>query len=206
MMFGMMCVSAIGVKQPEMLQAATPKTTVSSNFNITDSNGNISIDGMEYFTTAQQAFSADGSKAEISNNSSGMYFGEGHSDWKLIKTKKYTTAYDREDLVVKAKGLSSHKMSVTTETTVKLTGSTKFNFAEVAEASLSCEVGTTWGKTKEETIKKPKKCYRYILEGYCVVKKRKYECIDYDNNKRLTAASHDKVKAVTSFDKEKIKK
>lgn len=160
---------------------------------MTNSNGTLYIDGIEYYSSAWEAFASDCPNVVtiLSDHSSGG----GHFGWYLISTKNYSTAYDRDRYICKTSGVKSCTQSVSSETTAQLTGSIKFGFEEVDEASMSVAVGTKWGK--EKTIKiEPKKGYTYDLESYLVVKKRKYGYDDTAKNKIYYAASHDKVRAV----------
>ena len=187
------CTSTI---TPLTAQAATPSTGTSSNFNITSSNGTLYIDGTEYYSSAQAAFVSDCPNAVTILKHSG---GGGHFGWYLINTKNYCTAYDRDRYICKASGVKSYTQSVSSETTAQLTGSIKFGFENVAQASMSVAVGTKWGK--EKTLKiKPAKGYTYDLESYLVVKKRKYQYDDTAHNRTYYAASHDKVRAVVKTD------
>lgn len=183
------CTSTI---TPLTAQAATPSSGTSSNFNITSSNGTLYIDGTEYYSSAQAAFKSDcpNTVTTLKHSGSGGHFG-----WYLTSTKNYSTAYDRDRFICKSSGVTSYKQKVSSETTAQITGSTKFDFKSVAQASMSITIGTKWGKTKELEIA-PKKGLTYDLESYLIAKKRNYQYDDATHNKTYYAASHDKVRAV----------
>lgn len=191
------------------IESVNAATTVpdknNSGLEVTKKGDNLYVDGVIYYDSADEAYKAglkQNDKKRIMGNHSGSHFGL--NGWVKTKTSKYNTAYDKDELNCRSKALKTQTLVVSSKTTVKITGSTKFNFAEFAELELSMEIGKEWGKTKEHKIE-PEKGYKYLLESYLVVKRRDYTYYDEDSNAKAHASSHDKVKAVVNFTEKKLK-
>lgn len=180
------------------VNAASVPDKNNSGFEITKKDGNVYLDGVVYYESAQEAYKA-GLKQHDTKKVRGSH-GGGHfypDGWNKMKTSNYNTAYDRDELICKSKALKQQTLQVCSKTTIKITGSTKYNFAEVASLELSMEIGEEWSKTKTHVVK-PQKGYKYLLESYLIVTRRDYTY--YKNSKaKAQAASHDKLRAVVSF-------
>lgn len=117
----------------------------------------------------------------------------GWEEWTQTGTSYYYTSYDYDHWNNLSSSAPKWKLSTTSTTTVQLTGSTEYNFAEIAKASLSLAVGTSWGRTYEvEFTAQP--WYEYELKSACKVLQRDYEYTHdgWFSNPTYYASSHDK--------------
>lgn len=133
-------------------------------------------------------------------NNMHMYSSRGatYDEWINYKTTYVYTKQETDTFNCYNDAPASYTLSVKTEAEAKITGSTKFGFKEIAEASLSIELGEKWGKEYTVVIH-PKKETSYHLKAACKNKKRYYEYVDeywtITGNKYRTykAYSYDKV-------------
>lgn len=211
MIAGIVAVTTLPLSKVEAQTVITDSNMGDGNYTITKGrDGTIYLDGTPYYTSAENATEA--MEAEV-NSISAKKKNAPKNKWYLIKSSKYNTSYDRDRFLVYSKGLSSFKLSVTSKTTVKLTGSTKFNFQSVAEVALSLSVGTEWGKTITRVVKDPEKGYKYCLDSYCKVLERFYQYNEDTTGwfgrkikNTYKAQSHDKYGQYYAYKRTKMKK
>ncbi|GEM_PF-3582158 len=170
-------------------------------FKIENRDGQIYLDGLPYFS------SKDSEKVNPNNNDLIIPFGLYPTDKWCVSTDDppsyYNTAYDRDYVHVKNSGLGEFTLETTSETTAKITGSLKFNFADIAEANMTIEAGKTWGKTFTQKVINPIKGRTYQLESYCKVLQTNYLYFYYDVFNifhSLNASTHDKFSTEYVYD------
>jgi hypothetical protein len=120
---------------------------------------------------------------------------QGVNSWTQTSSSTYYTGQDRDRMNFETDTPPAVvTLKTYSQTTASITGSTSFDFASVAQASMSVSIGTTWGKEYTYTIN-PKPWYVYELKSACRVTQRDYEYEDtswWSGSDYYYASSHDK--------------
>ncbi|MCT4688974.1 hypothetical protein [Vallitalea sp.] len=203
---------------------AADKMEVKKGFGYTiekDKFGQLYVDGLPYYETVknnsqESKFVPFSKNRSILRSNRGGYITpnaiyatnkwskslENYDDSKTY----YNTSYDRDFVNVKNDGLDSFTLKTSSYTKTKITGSTKFSFKSIVEASFSVELGQQWGDEFTQVVKNPIKNRKYILESYCIVEETEY-IYPHDGAYGISvyyAATHDKYADSHDYDWEYI--